>query len=112
MESSQTNDGPRLAPSYDLLATTVYKQIKPRMAMKISNHIDFKFLTTKHFFFDLAEEVQLSKRLVKAELTKVASKVLDKVDPLQAKLSEEYPSSIYKEISNGIKLRASRFTNL
>ena len=62
--------------------------------------------------FDLAEEVQLSKRLVKAELTKVASKVLDKVDPLQAKLSEEYPSSIYKEISNGIKLRASRFTNL
>ena len=106
-----TNEGPRLAPSYDLLATVVYKQIKPRMAMKISNHKDFKFLTAKHFF-DLAEEVQLSKRLVKAELTKVASKVLDKIDPLQAKLSEEYPSSIYQEISNGIKLRASRLTNL
>lgn len=106
-----TNDGPRLAPSYDLLATVVYKQIKPRMAMKISNHKDFKFLTAKHFFY-LAEEVQLSKRLVKAELTKVASKVLDKIDPLQAKLSEEYPSSIYQEISNGIKLRASRLTNL
>lgn len=105
------NEGPRLAPSYDLLATTVYKQIKPRMAMKISNHKDFKFLTAKHFF-DLAEDVQLSKRLVKAELMKVASKVLDKVDPLQAKLSEEYPSSIYQEISNGIKLRASRLTNL
>ena len=45
MESSQTNEGPRLAPSYDLLATVVYKKIKPRMAMKISNHIDFKFLT-------------------------------------------------------------------
>ena len=105
------NEGPRLAPSYDLLATTVYKQIKPRMAMKISNHKDFKFLTAKHFF-DLAEDVQLSKRLVKAELTKVASKVLDKVDPLQAKLSEEYPSSIYQEISNGIKLRASRFIHL
>lgn len=111
MESSQTNEGPRLAPSYDLLATVVYKKIKTRMAMKISNHIDFKFLTAKHFF-DLAEEVQLSKRLVKAELTKVASKVLDKIDPLQAKLSEEYPSSIYQEISNGIKLIASRFTNL
>ncbi len=105
------NEGPRLAPSYDLLATTVYKQIKPRMAMKISNHKDFKFLTAKHFF-DLAEDVQLSKRLVKAELMKVASKVLDKVDPLQAKLSEEYPCLIYQEISNGIKLRASRFIHL
>ena len=61
---------------------------------------------------DILLEVQLSKGLVKAELTKVASKVLDKIDPLQAKLSEEYPSSIYQEISNGIKLRASRLTNL
>ena len=45
------------------------------------------------------------------DVTKVDSVTSD-FKGVQAKLSEEYPSSIYQEISNGIKLRASRLTNL
>jgi serine/threonine-protein kinase HipA len=68
----------RLAPLYDLLSTSYYPELSPKMAMKIGGEYLSARITVKHFE-QLAEEAGLAKPMVKRRVPKVAELILSKM---------------------------------
>lgn len=98
---------PRLSPAYDLLSTTVYPNLAPRLAMKIDSEYHFRWITPGKMI-RMAEKAGLSERIVKMEIQKL-QKRLDKVlQPLVDKLNVEHPSPVYEKIQSGIRERLAQ----
>lgn len=64
----------RLAPFYDLISTTHYKNLSAKMAMKIGSKYDFSRLFPRHFD-QMSLEASLSPSLVRKELSSLIGKI-------------------------------------
>jgi len=71
----------RLAPLYDLLSTSYYPELSPKMAMKIGGKYLSTKITAKHFE-QLAEEAGLAKLMVKRHVPELAELILSKMPAL------------------------------
>ncbi len=72
----------RLAPLYDIVCTTYYPELSPKMAMKIGGEYKSDMISSRHFE-KLAEEAGLAKPLVKdrvLELAEAAQAGLEKIE--------------------------------
>lgn len=97
-------DGTRLAPAYDLLSTTVYPELPPKLAMKIEGRNNFNWISRAKFV-RLATKAGLTERLVNSEINTLLKK-LDKVLTAFTKtLTLDEPSPIYEKIEDGIRHR-------
>ncbi|HEY1686229.1 MAG TPA: type II toxin-antitoxin system HipA family toxin [Tepidisphaeraceae bacterium] len=65
----------RLAPLYDLLSTSYYPELSPKMAMKIGGEYLSASITAKHFE-QLAEEAGLAKPIVRRRVPELAELIL------------------------------------
>lgn len=72
------DEGVRLAPLYDLLSTSYYPELSPKMAMKIGGENLSTPITVKHFE-QLAEEARLAKPMVKRRVPELAELILSKM---------------------------------
>jgi serine/threonine-protein kinase HipA len=68
----------RLAPLYDLLSTSYYPELSPKMAMKIGGEYFSAKVATKHFEL-LAQEAGLAKPMVRRRVPELAELVLSKL---------------------------------
>jgi len=68
----------RLAPLYDLLSTSYYPELSPKMAMKIGGEYFSAKITVKHFE-QLAEEAGLAKPMVRRRVPELAELILSKM---------------------------------
>jgi serine/threonine-protein kinase HipA len=76
----------RLAPLYDVVCTVYYKELSPKMAMKIGGEYLADKLTPQHFE-KLAEEAGLAKPLVKQRVAELATSVLEGIKIIDARTS-------------------------
>ncbi|MDL5038889.1 type II toxin-antitoxin system HipA family toxin [Comamonas resistens] len=74
---------PALAPFYDLLATAIYPQLTPKMAMKIGSKYKFSELEAKHWE-QFAEESGLAKAATRRRLQQLATELPLAARKLQA----------------------------
>jgi serine/threonine-protein kinase HipA len=65
----------RLAPLYDLLSTSYYPELSPKMAMKIGGEYLSGKIIAKHFE-QLAEEASLAKPMVRRRVPELAESIL------------------------------------
>jgi len=65
----------RLAPLYDLLSTSYYPELSPKMAMKIGGEYSSAKITVKHFE-QLAEEAGLARPIVRRRVPELAESIL------------------------------------
>ena len=68
----------RLAPLYDLVSTLAYPELSRKMAMKIGGEYAFDKIFSRHFE-KLAEEVGLSKVLVRRRALELAEQILKQI---------------------------------
>ena len=68
----------RLAPLYDLLSTSYYPELSPKMAMKIGGEYLSAKVAVKHFE-TLAEEAGLAKPMVRRRVSELAELILSKM---------------------------------
>ncbi|MFN3731386.1 type II toxin-antitoxin system HipA family toxin [Comamonas testosteroni] len=74
---------PVLAPFYDLLATAIYPQLTPKMAMKIGSKYKFSELEARHWE-QFAEEAGLAKAATRKRLQTLAAELPTAARKLQA----------------------------
>lgn len=74
---------PVLAPFYDLLATAIYPQLTPKMAMKIGSKYKFSELEARHWE-QFAEESGLAKAATRRRLQQLATELPLAARKLQA----------------------------
>jgi len=74
---------PVLAPFYDLLATAIYPQLMPKMAMKIGSKYKFSELEARHWE-QFAEEAGLAKAATRKRLQELANELPITARKLQA----------------------------
>ena len=68
----------RLAPFYDILSTSFYPELSPKMAMKIGGEYVADKIRSKHFE-RFAEEAGLAKPLVRQRVPELAETILTKI---------------------------------
>jgi serine/threonine-protein kinase HipA len=68
----------RLAPLYDLLSTSYYPELSPKMAMKIGGEYLSAKIAVKHFE-QLAEETGLAKPIVRRRVPELAKLILSTI---------------------------------
>jgi len=68
----------RLAPLYDLLSTSYYPELSPKMAMKIGGEYLSAKINVKHFE-QLAEEAGLAKPMVRRRVPELAEAILSRL---------------------------------
>jgi serine/threonine-protein kinase HipA len=71
----QTKEGLRLSPFYDLLSTSIYKEISPRFTYGIGKQMLWYKLSKKNFAMQ-AKEIGISETALK----NIASKILKEID--------------------------------
>ena len=81
----QTQEGIRLAPFYDLLSTSVYKEIGQNFAFKIGGQ-SLWFKLKKRLFDKLSSELELRDDVI----AKLATKLLLDIEKHYPKLLEEF----------------------
>lgn len=74
---------PVLAPFYDLLATAIYPQLTPKMAMKLGSKYKFSELEARHWE-QFAEEAGLAKAATRKRLQQLANELPAAARKLQA----------------------------
>ena len=74
----------RLSPLYDLVCTVYYKDLSPKMAMKIGGEYVSDKIRPAHFE-DLADEAGLGKALVKQRVAELAGSVIEKLKTIDAR---------------------------
>lgn len=98
------NHKPQLAPAYDLLSTTVYPNLTPRLAMKIDGEYNFRWITPGKVY-RMAKKAGISENITQKVISELR-KALDRhLAPLLDSLKTEHPAQIYEQIAHGIHLR-------
>ena len=91
----QTVDGIRLAPFYDLLSTSVYKEIGQNFAFKIGGQ-NLWFKLKRRLFDKLSAELELRDDVI----PKLASKLLNDIEKSYPKLLEDFHER-FPEVKTG-----------
>ena len=95
-----------LAPAYDLLCTAVYKDLSPKMAMKIGGKYLPEHVFIRHWQ-KLVPDTVAAKRNLERQLIKMGNDCLKKALMLKEGLATEgVKSSIFDDICDVISKRA------
>ena len=84
-----TEQGPRLAPFYDLMSTAIYPELTDRPAMKIGGEDRPKWIIGRSWV-KFAEEVEIGFKLVKQTLEKMSDRLAQQAPQLAEQFSQEY----------------------
>jgi serine/threonine-protein kinase HipA len=98
---------PMLSPAYDLLSTTVYPNLSPKLAMKIGGEYSFRWITPGKMI-RMGKKAGLSEKIVHTEIKKLCNKITKEATKLVSVLHNKYPVAIYTEIERGILTRSSQ----
>lgn len=98
---------PRLSPAYDLLSTTVYPELAPKLAMKIEGRNGMKWIS-RGKFIRMGMKAGLTERLIHAEIDKMLKRVETVLPLFTEDMQQCYPCPIYDKIREGIELRAAQ----
>ncbi len=95
---------PELSPAYDLLSTTVYPNLTPRLAMKIDGKNNFRWITPGKFI-RMGQRVGLSEKLVRTVIRKMLNRMPGAMNQVHEKDVKKNPAGIYEKIRMGIEMR-------
>lgn len=101
------NKKPGLAPAYDLLSTTVYPNLAPRLAMKIDGEYSFRWITPGKLI-RMGIKAGLSERIVKMEIQKIQKRLNKVLIPFTKAAEKEHSASVYMKIQAGIQERLTQ----
>jgi serine/threonine-protein kinase HipA len=96
----------RLAPLYDLLSTSYYPELSPKMAMKIGGEYVSTKIGTKHFE-QLAAEAGLAKPMVKRRVPELAELIMSKLPAVTT--NHRVSRAVAKLIQGNCERAAERF---
>ncbi len=103
-----TNPGPRLAPFYDLLCTTIYEDLTDKLAMKIGGENRLGWLQTKHWEA-FADAISIKQSLVFRLLSNMTKTLVPKAEELASEFQNSYgTNSIIERICSDIRKRANK----
>lgn len=95
-----------LAPAYDLLSTTIYPDLSPKMAMKIGGQYEPNMVLLRHWH-RLIPDTAAARRALTKDLMKVSKDCLEQAYTLKTTLKEKgIYSTIFDEICEVIKKRS------
>lgn len=103
-------EGARLAPAYDLLSTTVYRNLPPRLAMKIEGRNNFNWISRAKFL-RMGSKAGLTERLVNTEIDKLIRQLDKKLHTVTSKHQKTEPSPVYESLESGIQQRMQQLKN-
>jgi serine/threonine-protein kinase HipA len=106
-----TQQGPHLAPFYDLMCTAIYDGLTDKLAMKIGGKDDPKWIIARYWQV-FAENIEINYKLVKNRLVYLKEAILD-VAPQTRKalIAKNGECKVYDDILNVIKTRANKITS-
>lgn len=100
--------GYEIAPAYDLVNVTIYKDFHQELAFQIGDTFDLDDVNAFQIA-EMTQQMNLSPRFVASHLKKICESVLKHLDePVIANLSPE-EKSFMNELSTNIKNRAEKF---
>ena len=99
---------PSLAPMYDVMSTAIYPEVGRRMAMKIDDEYDFKWITIGKFR-RMAEKSGIGVRLLDRELARMVRRISGAMPKLLNIATDNHPSQCYGQIKDGILRRIENF---
>ncbi len=101
-----TDDGPRLAPFYDLLCTAIYEGVTDKLAMKVGGENRPDWIQARHWE-RFAEDVGIKSWLVTATLRRMAEGIIKDAGDVSGRFEKEHSKSgIIQKILAVIKKRA------
>lgn len=101
----RTDEGPALAPFYDLVSTTIYPQLTRKLAMNIDGAREIEQVDMTAWR-KLAAQVGLNERFAISEMEDVVIKTLDAAEQLPRPGTHEGPT--VAQVAEGIRHRARR----
>ena len=102
------DEGPRLAPLYDLLATVAYPDLSPKFAMKIGKRATLAELDAKGWAA-FAADTGLGLPLIRRRVAEISKEVLEKAAAVAEELSRpELDRTAIEQFANMIRDRADR----
>ena len=106
-----TQQGPQLAPFYDLLCTAIYDGLTDKLAMKIGGKDDPEWIIARYWQV-FAENIEINYKLVKNRLVYLKEAILDVAPQTREALIAKYGEcKVYDDILNVIKTRANKITS-
>ncbi|MFW6235463.1 MAG: HipA domain-containing protein, partial [Desulfovibrionales bacterium] len=96
---------PSLAPSYDLLCTTIYEGLSQRMAMKVGGENRPAWIMKRHWV-RLAEEAGVKSRIILERLQAFCARTEQELDPALSLFRDEYKdveTSFASEIADRVR---------
>lgn len=107
-----TQQGPHLAPFYDLMCTAVYPELAKKIAMKIGGD-DRPGWIIERRWQSFAEEIGIAYKLVLQRLIYMKEAVLDAATLLiQSAILKQNQCNIYDDIFKIIQQRSTKITNV
>jgi serine/threonine-protein kinase HipA len=94
---------PTLAPFYDLVSTTIYSELTPRLAMSLDGARRIEEVTTEAWT-RLAHETHYSRRFAVNEINQLSARVLDEIVGLLG--SARHGNEVAATVADGIRARA------
>ncbi len=98
-----------LAPAYDLLSTTVYPNLVPKLAMKIEKEYSFRWIS-RGKFVRMGQKAGITEKVIDLELAKLGKRITAALPKVIAKLSKHHPADVYGKIQRGIENRLSQLS--
>jgi serine/threonine-protein kinase HipA len=107
-----TQEGPQLAPFYDLMCTAIYPELTEKLAMKIGDEDRPDWIIERRWQA-FAEAVGIGYRLVRQRLAQLAESVPQATEDLVQEASfAEYPCDVYALIIAVIRQRSDKVTRM
>ncbi|MFW2440423.1 MAG: type II toxin-antitoxin system HipA family toxin [Arenicellales bacterium] len=105
-----TQQGPHLAPFYDLMCTQIYEGLTNKLAMKIGGKDDPDWIIAR-YWQALADDIEINFKLVKNRLLYIRQTVLDIAPKTKKALVDKHGEcKVYDEIIKVIESRANKVT--
>jgi len=106
-----TQQGPHLAPFYDLLCTAIYEGLTDKLAMKIGGKDEPEWIIAR-YWQAFADDIEINYKLVKNRLVTIREAVLDAASQTKKALVDKHGDcEVYDDIINVIEERANKITN-
>lgn len=103
-----TDNGPKLAPFYDLLSTAVYPQLSESLAMKIGGRDDPKWINEDQWKV-FAEESGIGYKLVRQTLLSMSEEIVDHAEEMKTEWEMRWDcGEITDKIVKVIRQRAAK----
>jgi len=103
-----TNSGPKLAPFYDLMCTSVYEELTNRLAMKIGGDDRPDWIIARRWQ-QFSEEIDVGYKLVKQTLESMSNQIVIEAKELQKEFNHQYGECVLlTNIINIIETRSAK----